>query len=138
MKRNKDWQHAEDIVKSMCGGAITPGSGSGRIKGDVRVGRTAIIEVKQSDQIKLTIQRRWFDKLVDESGAEQLIVAMFFQLRGYTYWFTEDRGCEQRWEDPREEWSTMTVKEDSLPFSIMTKDGWWELRPLQSLRELKQ
>lgn len=127
----KDWATAEEIVRQMTGGRITPGSGNQKIKGDVRVGRHTIIEVKQTDGQKMTIQREWFDKLERESQAEQLILAIFFQLHGHTYWWVEDN--KEEWT----EWSTMTVKQSCLPEEIRTKDSVWELQPLQSLRELK-
>jgi hypothetical protein len=129
----KDWARAEEIVRQMSGGRITPGSGNQRLKGDVRVGRSTIIEVKQTDQRTLNIQREWFDKLERESEAEQLILAVFFELRGSTYWWVGYNDEDRPWI----QWSTMSVKEGRLPEEIRTEESIWELRPLQSLRELK-
>lgn len=135
----KDWARAEEIVRQMSGGRITPGSGNQKIKGDVRVGRTAVIEVKQTDQPTLNIQREWFDKLERESEAEQLVLAVFFELRGYTYWWVGYNDDWEEWGDAlsAHRWSTMGVKEAGLPEEIKTEESVWELRPLQSLRELK-
>lgn len=133
----KDWAAAERIVEKMAGGKITPGSGNQRIKGDVRVGRHAIIEVKQTQSKKAVVQRAWLDKLVRESSGEQLVLALFFELRGYTWWL-EPEHLMQEWEEPANYWATTTVTEDRLPDRLLTEDGWWHLKPLSSLRELKQ
>lgn len=125
-----DWAEAERIVQQMSGGVITPGSGNQRIKGDVRVGSHTSIEVKQTGKKKLTIQREWLEKMERETPNLDLILAVFFELRGYCYWLTGPHGL------PDPEWRSLTVGEDNLPLYLYTKKNAWCLERLQSLREL--
>lgn len=137
MATQPDWAKAEAIVKSLTKGQATPGSGSGHLKGDVVNQWGAepfVIEVKQTRASHLNVQQAWLYRLRKHglrTGAASTIIAVFFGLRGYTYWLAGDTTPNP--------WSSLKIKEDCLPPAIIDTDGFiWTLRPLQSLRELAQ
>lgn len=127
----KNWEKAEEIVRRLCGGRRTPGSGNKGLKGDIQIRSSSwMIEVKQTDSNTLTLQADWFHELEKERARYDVALAIFFELRGYVYW---QEGIPQ---EPRS-WRTMNVKEDNLPMVINLEKTRWTLAPIETLGELK-
>lgn len=132
MKKQEDWKTAEDIVKNLTGGKKTPGSGNKNIKGDVRIKMSlGIVEVKQTSKDYIDLQNKWFTSLEKFASTSEIVLVVFFQLRGYPYYFYGKSSTP-------ETWSSKRVKEDSLPTEIHTKSGKWILEDLSSLRAFKK
>lgn len=129
----KDWVQAEEIVKRLCGGRRTPGSGNKGQKGDVRLrGSGWMLEVKQTQYDWMDIEYEWLRQLENEQSKHDLAIVLFFGLRGYVYWHVGPPvGSPPKW-------STRRIKECDLPAEIETPKSRWALDGLESLRELKR
>ena len=124
------WEKAEKIVAELTGGRLTPGSGNKSLKGDVRL-TGYVFECKQTSQKTLTLQAEWFRKLEREMIRNEVALVIFFELRGYVYWYS-GKG------DPTvPTWKTKTLKESELPEKIITQKSTWTLDTLDSLRDVR-
>ena len=128
----KDWEKAEQIICSLTGGKRTPGSGNKGIKGDVRIrGVSSLIECKQTAGDTMTLQYAWIKELEGFSTKFDVVLVIFFGLRGYVYWHVGPG-------EPGDPWVTRTLHEEDLPRRFTTNRSAWELDDLESLRELKK
>lgn len=128
----KNWERAEEIVRKLCGGRRTPGSGNKGLKGDVQIWASSwMLEVKQTDSDVLTLQADWFHELEKERARYDVALVIFFELRGYVYW---QEGLPS---EPKT-WRTMNVSEEDLPPVIDLEKTRWVLAPISTLKELKQ
>jgi hypothetical protein len=123
-----DWELAEKKVKDLTGGRFTPASGAKKVKGDVRV-EDYMLEVKQTSKETLAFQHLWLEKLERYRHKYELAIVIFFELRGYVYYYKGPKiGIN---------WKTLSLKEDKLPTIINSQTGEWELAALNSLTQLK-
>lgn len=125
----KDWERAEEIVSSLIKGKITPGSGNGRIKGDVH-NKQIVVEVKQSEGPDFTIKREWLEKLTKQAPRDkEFAIAFFIGLRGTVY-FPHNAF---HYEEPT--WATLTVKDEDFPSTLTSSTHIWKKEDLSTLRE---
>lgn len=126
----KDWERAQEILAKAVGGKVTPGSGNGRVKGDV-VKDGVVFEVKQTCKTSMSIQRFWFNKLVREAKGREAVFVAFFELRGNAYIKENCNHSELC------SWKSLTIHEDSLPEAIYSAPGVkWVLIPWTELKSL--
>lgn len=117
-----DWERAQDILAKAVGGKVTPGSGNGRLKGDV-VKDNLIFEVKQTSKLSMSVRRFWLNKLLNESKRRKdAIFVIFFELRGYAYCHTT---CSEV-DVALYTWETKSINESDLPNCLYSsaKDRW--------------
>lgn len=127
----KDWEKAEEIVRKLTGGKRTPGSGNKGQQGDVRVYTSnALIEVKQTARDSMNLQQSWFATLEQYADKMDIILVLFFELRGYPYIYSGNSDSEESWKSKR-------VFESELPPVLEVNGSRWELVPLQDLRTFK-
>lgn len=102
------WQDAEHYVGSLIKGKRTPGSGAKRIKGDVRVGKRWIIEVKHTTKTSMTVNRDWLDKLEREQDSGEIALAVAF--KDSIHFYVQDTG-------PLElpVWKSVLVRPEEMP-----------------------
>lgn len=123
-----DWELAQDHLAKRLGGKVTPGSGNGRLKGDV-ICDDLIFEVKQTSKTKISIQRRWFNKLLKEANGKHPAFAIYFKLVPYIYVLETEVHTEDI------EWKSKVLDEANLPDVIYTqRNQLWRLTPLTHLR----
>lgn len=126
------WKRVEQRVARLTKGKITPGSGNGKQKGDVRLWREGLlIEAKSTIKTKITLQMDWFYTLENYSDESFPILYVFVQNEGAIYtpeFLTFDI-------EPST-WKTQTVTFQNLPESIPTHKFNWCLQPEEYLTEL--
>lgn len=128
-----DWIAAERIVARMTGGRRTPGSGNQGIRGDITIrGSDVLIEVKQTSLDYLTLQYEWLEELEFFSTKREVLLVIFFELRGYVYYYAGKPS------ENIKPWSTKRLYEDKLPEVILCLSSMWALTSLEFLRELKR
>jgi len=123
-----DWELAEKQVKVLTGGRFTPASGAKKEKGDVKA-EGYMLEVKQTSKKLLNFQHLWLEKLERYKNQFDLAIVIFFELRGYVYYY---QGVAEG-----SDWSTRSLKEEELPDQILSKNGLWVLEPISTLSQLK-
>lgn len=124
------WKRAEIIVSDLILGTLTPGSGRGRLKGDV-VTDTIICEIKQTSQPTYTLARSTLNKIKYHSRGRHSIFAIVFELRPYAYLLKKGENL------PYKDWSAMTLTESCLPEIIITgPSAYWELTSWEQIRNL--
>lgn len=126
----KNWEEAERTVQLLTGGKRTPGSGSGRIKGDVRVqgadGSWWMIEVKSTVGNTIRLQRSWLSTL--EKHRHGFNLALVLVSAQYTTVYVFEHGSR------KDGWSmdskSLEITEDSgkpVPDTIRVSSfGLWE------------
>lgn len=124
-----DWEVAQNLVAQVSGGKVTPGSGNGRLKGDVRTD-LSVIEVKQTSQKIMSLQKSWLLKLKKQAKASNCILVIFFELRGYPYALEYgDHGEDTTWK-------SISLREDSLPIALYTAPNYkWTLQKWSTLNQ---
>lgn len=126
----KDFDKAESMIAKITGGKITPGSGSGSKKGDIRL-EGWFIESKQTGKEKLTISKGWLQKADKQRGRDSAILVVFYELRGYPYFLEEYDNSEDL------SWKSKTYKEDELPdFLYHSNTSRWVKREWTELADL--
>lgn len=126
-----DWELAQVHLANRVGGKVSPGSGNGRIKGDV-VTDWGVFEVKQTNQEVLTISKRWFNKIKKEAGDKDPYIVFYFDLRPYLY--VLEKGIKH---SENTSWKTRSVKEDNLPLYLYTAENErWQLTELTRIWDL--
>lgn len=124
-KVREDWETAQKMVADAVGGKVTPGSGNGRIKGDVQKEGWGF-EVKQyADRQRpdkpapsYSIKKSWFNKLVHQCGNDRdVCLVIFVALRGVPY-FRELIGPHK--EDIT--WKSISCQEGSFPEVLYCDD----------------
>ena len=124
----KDWELAEKKVADATKGKIPPGSGSGNLKGDVRT-VDWVFEVKQTSKDVFTLSKSWLDKLEVMSKSKEVCLVIFFELRGYCFYYTPQK-------QEYEPWKTISFKENEIPKVLITENGTWEFDTFESLWNL--
>jgi len=121
----KHWETLECQVCRRTGGKRTPGSGNGRLKGDIRAvdseGLLWGIEAKDSLRDVFCLKMEWFEELVRDCGSEcelALVVRwgqhVVFYVHNYTPGVSVDR------------WRTRNVCDlADLPPVVRTADSEW-------------
>jgi Holliday junction resolvase len=79
-----DWEQAQILTAKYLGGKVVPGSGGGKIKGDV-ISDNLVVEVKQTKETSISLQRKWFLKIAKQAKDKEYGLAVFFELRGYLF-----------------------------------------------------
>jgi hypothetical protein len=126
----KDWETAQELLAKMVGGKVTPGSGNGRLKGDVTK-EGLVFEVKQTQKLSLSIRRKWLSKLKKQAKSDLPIFVLFFQLRCYAYVLELEEHSENI------EWESKLLKENELPERLYSGEKvQWILTPWTQLRDL--
>lgn len=128
-----DWEIAENMVAKATGGTKTPGSGNKNVKGDVRLRNEGwMFEVKQTSKGTISVVQTWFRKLEVFRSSSDLCLVLFFELRGYPYYFRNFKH-----EYPTD-WKSCKVAEEDLPEAFYTTNGIWEKDDWSSLYELSE
>jgi hypothetical protein len=128
-----NWKQKEEYVRLLTGGERTPGSGCGRLKGDVRLDLEGwIVEVKSTVGKLFCLRRNMLDKLASQSRGYDAALVLFAQNEGIVYYKMEVT------DDEPETWHSKMCDVSKLPASIVTGGHRWELDTnLESLRNLK-
>jgi hypothetical protein len=76
--KRPNWSKFERSIASIIpDGSITPGSGNGRIKGDVR-SPSWLVECKETSKPKIFIQALWFHSLTKAGAGRRVALALQF------------------------------------------------------------
>jgi Holliday junction resolvase len=78
-KEQKTWEKAEQKVAQKTGGKRSPGSGNGRIKGDVNSKRLCI-EVKETSKKYMTFHTDWLAKILEEANRQYKIPVLAIEF----------------------------------------------------------
>jgi len=127
----KDWEEAQRILANVVGGKVTPGSGNGRVKGDV-VKEGLTFEVKQTEKKVFTLKKYDLRKLLNQAKNNLAVFVIFFELRGYAYVYSRISNNSAQCVP----WKSKTLKEGNLPIEIYDEDSKWELISWAELKEL--
>lgn len=123
------WEQAQNIVAKNVLGKVTPGSGNGRVKGDI-VKEGIVIEVKQTCKESYSLSRKTLNKLMVQAKKNRSIFVVVFQLRPYAY-LLEPSSEEYN------DWKSMTLTENNLPSEIYTSvETRWRLVTWEEIRNL--
>jgi len=125
----KNWEKAESVVADYLKGYRVSGSGNKGTRGDVRK-KGYVVEVKQTDRNLISFKDEWMRELVKLSSRDEVAIALFFDLRGYIYFydgidFTLDETIP---------WKTKDFTEENLPETFYWGKYRWSLGTLQDLR----
>lgn len=103
-----DWKKAERAVELLTEGQRTPGSGNGRIKGDVRVrDGDWCIEVKSTQRPSMVVHRTWLTTLEKLRCKSDLVLVLVTPHWTCAYMFSNEADGVHRSEHT---WKTRTVQ----------------------------
>ena len=102
-----EWEECQQIVSKLLKGKITPGSGNGRVKGDVITDHYCI-EVKNTSKKSYPLSKLTLNKLIHEAKSHRKIplFVIFFELRSYCYMYSPYMSIDEDY--------VPTLKEDNL------------------------
>lgn len=132
-----DWKKAERAVELLTGGKLTPGSGNGRVKGDVCVGGDDwCIEVKSTQRPAMIVHRTWLTTLEKLRFKSDLVLVLVTPQWTCAFMFANEADGVHRSEQT---WRTCTVRHadgQTDPDVLRASEcGVW--RALLSMDELK-
>jgi len=124
------WKQVEKRIASLSGGRLTPASGSGNIKGDIRLkNRTSngfaqelLIEAKSTQKNFITLQRIWFVTL-DQLTTPTCLTCLYLYINNkITLYIPESINLSQE----ADSWETKKCSYEDLPDQILTKEQIWK------------
>lgn len=125
-----DWEQAELLVARLVNGKITPGSGNGRLKGDIRTD-SLILEVKQTSKSYYTLNIKSLRKLKIQSKNYTPVFVIAFELRCYPF-ILRKGDYKNEWVM----WNSLRITEETIPHHLYSsEDAMWELIKWENLRK---
>lgn len=124
------WKQLEEMICRGTQGKRTPGSGNGRLKGDIIAvdleGLIWGIEAKDSQQNSFTLAMEWFEELVRDCGEQyELALVIRWGKVSRVYVYDSVPGVLP------DGWRTRCVRDmDELPATVFTANGKWTLTHL--------
>jgi len=127
------WKQVEIRLQKITGGKLTPASGAGVIKGDVRfyfkgpsgIPCELVVEAKSTQKEKLNFQRNWLVILDQMSSPTQIVCLYLYVNNKICIYLVEESNLSEDYDD----WVSKSFSFEELPETIKTREHLWKKHP---------